>query len=629
MLTVSYIPIKIQGVDILLAKNGDILLRRDGDTHNVSGISQTLFTGIWNLIDGKRNLSEIHASLKTPQPPTIEEVIEIIEKLHGFVLQSASDSIAYEQFTREPDTQEKKLNTREYKKDFDNQHLNLTGNIPSDSCYKKILILGGGTAGYFTALAFQKLRPDIEITLVESSKIPVIGVGEATTPIILSFLHDTLGISPKEFYKSVKPSWKLGINFDWGLAGDHNFFNPFGINNLLESFHFNKSLDHVTLGTTLMMKGKGLIARRDDGSLYSLMNQVGYAYHLENKSLIAYLKGLIKDSNINWLDRTVNDVNVLENGDVGSLITDQDEALTADLFIDCSGFRSVLLKGAVKSEYISYDKSLFTDRAVTGAFSDAGKPDPFTIAQTMKCGWNWNVPVRGDNHRGYVYSSDHCTEDEAMKEMHQANPEIEDFKVIRFKSGRCKDFWKNNVVGIGNAYGFVEPLESTGLHMIIESVKTLIKNLPIEKHNRVIPKILNEKIGSQWDYIKWYLAIHFKYNKKIDSSFWTRCQNETDVSGIQELLDIYAQTGPLTAVEENDPELMRPFLYDRIFGAHGFDYLLMGQHVPFGNQYIVKPEESGYPKKKAHWEKIASEALSNKESLEMLYKQPDLITQLV
>lgn len=625
----SYIPRKKQGVDILLNKKGEVIIRYMNQTQQVSGISQEDFATIWSYVDGKRNIQQLHELLHGNVEINFEDLQEIVNSLIGFVFEDGTVELKDSDLSRTPETSELRITSRSFSKEFDNQHLNIQRDAPSDKVYKNVTIVGGGTAGYFTALAFQKLRPDLQVTLVESSKIPVIGVGEATTPVILSFLHDVLEITPVEFYKEVMPSWKLGIKFDWAAPENYSFFNPFGINNLLEAHHFNKGLDHVTLGTSLMMAGKGLMAKKEDGSLYSLLNQVGYAYHLENRKLIAFLKKRITSSNIVWLDRTIDEVKLAENGDVESLLTDQKELLQADLFVDCTGFKSLLLGGAVKSEYISFDKSLFTDRAITGVFPDGGNPDPFTLAQTMKFGWNWNIPVNGENHRGYVFSSSHCSNDEAIREMHEQNPLIEDFKVVHFKSGRRKEFWKNNVVGIGNAYGFVEPLESTGLHMIVESVKTLINNLPIEKGHTAVQKLLNEKIGKQWDYIKWFLAIHFKYNNKLESSFWEQCQNETDVSGIQDLLDVYREIGPLTAIEENDPEILQTLVHDRIFGTHGFDYMLMGQNLPFGNQYKVKPDESMYPQKLQNWKNITKQALPNQQALQILYNNPQLLEDAV
>ncbi len=625
----SFIPTKKKGVDILLNKTGDVIVRLDGETHKISGLSQLEFTTIWNTIDGKKDVDAICLMVMESLQLTKDFVQGTLEGLTGIVLEPSGDKQTSQAVTDAPDTGEQKLHAEKLSHTFYNQHIRISSDKKGESEYKKIVIVGGGTAGYFAALAFQKLRPDLEITLVESSKIPVIGVGEATTPVILSFLHEILEISPLEFYSEVKPSWKLGIKFDWGAPGDNSFINPFGINNLLESHYYNGSLDHVTLGTSLMMDGKGLIAKNADGSLYSLMNQVGYAYHLENRSLIAYLQKRIKASNITWLDRTIEDVTLAENGDVASILTDRSETLTADLFVDCTGFRSVLLGGAVKSEYISFDKTLFTDRAVTGRFAESENPDPFTLAQSMKHGWNWSIPVNGETHRGYVFCSDHCSDDEAIEEMHSVNPEIEAFKIVRFKSGRHKEFWKNNVVGIGNAYGFVEPLESTGLHMIIESVKTLIHNLPLSKNNTSIKGVINKKIGNQWDYIKWFLGIHFKYNHKIESPFWARCQNECDVSGVQDLIDLYTELGPLTAIEENDPEILLPLVHDKIFGTHGFDYMLIGQHVPYGNQFAINPDKSKYPAKRQKWQEITAQALSNRESLELMYNHPELIKQIV
>lgn len=620
----SFVPKKLPQVGIYL--NGpDTLIRHAGETIKLKPGTQQKFLALWNAVDGQSDTETLFEATKN-YIKSRDDLISLISDLKGIAF---GDGKTPRNIAPSGDTGEVKLEKSSYGREFENIRLNL--DIDPNNQYKEILILGGGTAGYFTALAFRKQRPDLRITLVESSRIPVIGVGEATTPVILPFIHHVLGISPSEFYEKVKPSWKLGIKFDWGKKNRDAFYNPFGINNLLEAYGFNHSLDYATLGTSLMMSGKGLFALNDEGRHQSLLDQVGYAYHLENKHLIAFLKEKLLESGVQWIDRQVMDVNLNEEGEVKSLVTDHNENIEADFFVDCTGFKSILLEKTMGSEFISYEKSLFTDRAITGKFSDQGKPDPYTLAQTMKHGWNWQIPVHGENHRGYVYSSDHCTAEEAQAEMHAQHPEIQEFHAIKFRSGRHKEFWKKNVVAIGNAYGFVEPLESTGLHMIIESVQALIRNMPVSKksENTAIKQFLNEKIGSQWDYIKGFLAIHYKYNEKVDSEFWKRCQHETDVSEVQELLDIYREWGPLTAIEEQDPELLRPFVFDRIFGTHGFDYMLMGQGLPYGNRFKFNKSESDYLAKREHWIKLTRRALSNEKALQFAYTHTDLLNDWV
>ncbi|MBS3913086.1 MAG: tryptophan 7-halogenase [Bacteroidetes bacterium] len=622
------IPDKLTDVDILLPASGEIIIRRNRDVNQINGIAPELFIKIWNNIDGIKSTTEIHAQCAEDLTP--ENLTDFLNTINGICIRFVGEKLETVQLHKSPEAGEKMIPLLA-PEDFDGVCVrNLDAGKDADQIYKKVVVVGGGTAGYFTALALKKKRPELQVTIVESTGIPVIGVGEATTPVILSFLHEVLDIHPMDLYEAVRPSWKLGIKFDWGLPGDYHFFNPFGLNNLLESDYYNNGLDYVTLGTTLMMQGKGLIARKRNGEYYSLMNQVGYAYHLENRNLIQFLRSIILKSDIEWLDRVVKNVKVDENGDVSAIVTDREEELSYDLYIDCSGFKSLLLEGAMKSEFIPFDKTLFTDRAVTGIYNIEGNPNPFTLAQSMHHGWNWNIPVDGENHRGYVHASAFCTVDEAMAEMQKVNPQITDFKVVHFKSGRHREFWKNNVIAIGNSYAFVEPLESTGLHMIIESVKTLLKNLPAEKgNNTAIREAVNQKVAMQWDYIKWFLGIHFKYNKKFDTPYWKHCRNETDVSGVQDLLDLYGQIGPLTIIAENDPEILQSLVHDQVFGAHGFDYMLMGQKVPWGKQFRVVPEKSDYLEKRKKWQEIADEALSHKESLDLFKNHPDLIREII
>ncbi|NNE99297.1 MAG: tryptophan 7-halogenase [Pyrinomonadaceae bacterium] len=492
---------------------------------------------------------------------------------------------------------------------------------------KNIAVIGGGTAGYLTALVLNKILPDIETTVIESSKIPIIGVGEATTPKLLRVLHEVLQIDQHEFHESVSPTWKLGVRFFWGRSPDSVFNNPFGLIEPIEAQTYTGDIDNSSLISQLMCQDKSLVFKNTSSSDPKMLApRRSYAYHIDNAPFVKYLRTQIQKSAIKQLDREIVEVNK-KGDDVEYLRTDKGEKLEFDMFIDCSGFHAILSKDKTNSDFISYRSSLFTDRAITGQLRNDGHIKPYTSAITMDHGWLWNTPLQDEDHLGYVYSSGHCSDDEARDELIRKIPGLNlDDRVIRFSSGRQKSFFQGNAVKIGNSYGFIEPLESTGIHMIcaeiIELVRTLKQGPPTESSIRD----LNESIGSQWDMLRWFMTVHFKYNKKAQTPFWQDCNHHAETSGIQDYIDYFKEYGPITLKKDSD--LYEKMNKDSIFSAFSFDLFMLAQNAAT----VWKYENYGPEEKTSFIEKakvnrvIAEKALPSGEALEAVAEHPDLLT---
>jgi len=490
-------------------------------------------------------------------------------------------------------------------------------------------ILGGGTAGYLTALALKKKYPALKVTLIESSKIPIIGVGEATTPLINHFLFEQLGFDSLDFYKKVQPTWKLGIKFFWGLPGDYYFNYPFGSTDLWSACSLSNNINECSLTSMLMSSDSSFVLELDKASnrYFSLSKDILYAFHLDNKRFVDYLKQKAELAGINYIDRSVVHCEISENGeDIRSVICDDNSTLSFDLYVDCSGFRSILLEGALKSKFVDYKSSLFTDTAIAANVPHDGFVKPYTLAETMKHGWNWSIPMRDEDHRGYVFSSSFCSVDEAAKEMYAGNPRMGDYRVIKFRSGRHEHFWKGNVVGIGNSYGFVEPLESTGIHMILFEIQVLIDNFPSYK-SKAIQKYINAHVNERWDYLRWFLAMHYKFNRKLNTPFWKECQANANISGMEELLALYKENGLLSQNNPRTQELLKRSMHDNLFGFNGVDNLLLGQGI-FPDKM---PRQVDHLQKKkwelnvSKWKELVKLAVPLKRDLEILLQQPNLI----
>lgn len=454
----------------------------------------------------------------------------------------------------------------------------------TEAAYQNIAIIGGGTAGYLTALVMKAAHPDLPVTLIESSKIPVIGVGEATTPDLLDLVFDTLKFSRAEFYREVKPTWKLGIKFFWGLPGDYYFNYPFGTPDARNAFLAEGHINNSSLTSTLMdMDASFVIAASDHNDhqhFSTLSTDLKYAVHIDNVSFIRYLKKKAKDAGIRYVDDLIVDTEKKGNSDdIHAVIGEHGAKYQYDFFVDCTGFNSLLLEKSLGSPFISYSNSLFTDMAVTGKITGVEKPKPYTSAISMNSGWCWNTPMRGEDHLGYVFSSSHCSADEALAEMRKKMPEITNPGLVKFKTGRHREICIGNVFAVGNSFGFVEPLESTGIHMIITAAKTLADNFSRLKNAPVLRTVINRDTAGHWDYLRDFLAIHYKFNKKYDTPFWKDCREHTDTSDVQWMIDLYDEIGPLSQADEYIARAISGSIKDVLFGLVGFDVMMLGQGV--------------------------------------------------
>ena len=436
-----------------------------------------------------------------------------------------------------------------------------------DKVPKRVCILGGGTAGYLTALALLRKMPHLQITLIEARSIPIIGVGEATTPLLPQFLHCDLGLDMVELFREVKPTFKLGIRFLWGGAKGFNY--PFGANQVVPALHFDGNIDNASL-QSMMMRANVLPMTHWDSGPMDVNFGANVAYHLDNRRFVAYLRRKADERGITHLDCRITDVRLNDDGEIAGLCGEDGRQLSADFYVDCSGFRSLLVGKTLHSPFLSFEKSLFTDRALTAKVSRQRPMAPHTRADSMSAGWCWNLPQQGEDHIGYVFSSRFIDPERATQEMRNAYPTMSEPRLIEFRSGRRTHFWKGNAVAMGNAYGFVEPLESTALHMIIRQIGMLLPILagePASSEDKV-----NQRLGGYWDYLCWFLAIHYRFNGKLDTPFWQTCRQEADVSSHAELIELFQAKGPLSAQEL--PSLLGT--HDPLWGPEGVDVILAG-----------------------------------------------------
>ena len=449
---------------------------------------------------------------------------------------------------------------------------------------KSVIVLGGGTAGFLAAIALRTKMPDLPVRLIRSKDIGIIGVGEGTTVAIQSHLFGFLKLDIAEFYREVKPIWKLGIRYLWGPRDSFNFTFA---QNMSASVPLPRHIGYYcdddmscTSVESALIDNKRAFRRAPDGGLPHVDRC--HAYHLENRIFVDYLEKAALRLGVKIIDDKVISVETGERG-VERLRLESGKVESAELFVDCSGFVSELLGKTFKEPFDSYESSLFCDRAIVGGWQrTVGELiEPFTTAETMNAGWSWRIDHEQQINRGYVYSSSFISDREAEEEFRRKNPRVKQTRVVKFKTGRYRRSWVKNVVAIGNSGGFVEPLEATAIAAICEQTRVLASGL----------KSLNQTFGPRfieayctrdaryWDAIRRFLAVHYKFNTRLDTPFWREAREKTDLAGAEPIVEYYQENGP-------DPLFCQTLVdvHDQ-FGLEGYLTMLVGQRVPHRNTH--------------------------------------------
>jgi tryptophan halogenase len=489
---------------------------------------------------------------------------------------------------------------------------------------KRIVVLGGGSAGFLAAITLKTVLPGLPVTLIRSKDIGIIGVGEGTTVSVPNFLHGFLKIDPLEFHRLARPTYKLGIKFLWGPRPYFNYtFSPqFDMRYRMLSrptgyyCRDDGELQNASTNCALMTRDKAFV-RLPDGSP-GIRNDV--AYHIENADFVSLLERYAERANVQVVDDTVADVVRDDNGIV-SLQCKETGAQRADLYVDCSGFYSLLLCKTLGEPFVSFKDSLFCDRAVVGGWRrPEGDPiRPYTTAETMDAGWCWQIEHEHRVNRGYVYSSAFVGDDAAEAEFRRKNPKLDTTRVVKFVSGRYERAWVKNVVAIGNSNGFVEPLESTSLAMICEQCHMLAGSLADcgLDPGPAMAGAFNKRSRQSWDDIRRFLALHYKFNTRLDTPFWRAALADTDLAGAEEFLDYYRENGPSSIWKDL-------LVYGRdVFGFEGYLAMLVGMNVPARRRFVPDEREEGI------WKSIqqvnagqAAEGMTVGEALQVV-RSPD------
>ncbi len=463
---------------------------------------------------------------------------------------------------------------------------------------RRVVVLGGGSAGFLAAITLKMRMPQLVVTVLRSREIGIIGVGEGTTNYVPEHLHGYLGIPIGDFLADARPTWKLGVRFLWGPRD--RFHYPFttqidrsepGLSQRV-GYYCDDDFTFADRTSALMAHGRAF-TRLDGGAPLIERN---LAYHFENERFVGALERQALRAGVAIRDATVERVDQDDTGITG-LVLDSGDTMTGDLYIDCSGFRSTLLGEALGEPFESFASTLFCDRAVVGGWPRTDEPIlPYTTAETMDAGWCWQIEHEHRINRGYVYASAFVTDDEAEREFRACNPKVTATRVVRFTSGRHRRTWVRNVIAMGNASGFVEPLEATALFVICATSQALTASLLDcnARPDALIAAQFNAYATRLWNAIRNFLAVHYRYNTRRDTPFWRSCRAEVDLADAAPIVDYYRAHGPSSLWAHTLIDPLDPFKLD------GYFTLLVGQQVPYQRRWTVPfPERQRWEQTRA------------------------------
>ena len=438
--------------------------------------------------------------------------------------------------------------------------------INSDQAIKSIVIIGGGTAGWMTAAGLCSVLASLklDITLIESEQIGTVGVGEATLPHI-RFFNQKLGIDENELMKATKATYKLGIEFkDWGKIGD-SYIHPFGDYGLpwrkdatppfhhyvtrAENLGHRTNLDDLSLPVVAARQGRFQYPHPD---VDNILSTFGYAYQFDAGLYAKFLRGFCEDRGVTRIEGRVNDVHQdSETGEIRSVTLKNGVVVSADFFVDCSGFRGLLTSQTLKTPYQDWTQYLPCNRAVTAACETTGPTLPYTKATAKTSGWQWRIPLQHRIGNGYVYSSEFISDDDAEASMlaDLEGPPTSDPKRLRFTTGQRQSAWVKNCVAIGLSGGFLEPLESTGIYLIQEAITNFIELFPTTSDYHVERDEYNRILNIEFERVRDFLLLHYVATTRADSPFWRHLTSMELPDSLAHKMDLFKSTGRVVTYE--------------------------------------------------------------------------------
>ncbi|WP_331344940.1 tryptophan halogenase family protein [Cellvibrio sp. UBA7661] len=444
---------------------------------------------------------------------------------------------------------------------------------------QQLVIVGGGTAGWMAAASFSRhlAHKNIRITLIESTVIGTVGVGEATIPSIVAF-NNSIGLDELEFIRATRASFKLGIQFeDWRKQGEQ-FFHPFadyGINfNGVEFQHYfyrhkkNNPQENLHDYSIACQLAKHNHFAQPLENPNNPLADFSYAYHFDATLYAKVLRELALSRGVIHIDEKVASVNLRESdGFIESLLLENGETLHGDLFIDCTGFKGLLIEETLKTGYEDWSQWLLCDSAVAVQCKNTKEPTPYTRVSALDAGWMWQIPLQHRMGNGYVFSSRFLTREKATETLLaniSANP-ITTPKPFSFQAGRRKKIWNKNCFALGLASGFLEPLESTSISLIQTGITHLLTFFPDTSLDQSMIDEVNRRHQHEMERIRDFIILHYKLTQRTDTEFWRYCQAMEIPDSLQHKIELFKSCGHIL---QHEPEAFEKSSWLSIY--HGF-----------------------------------------------------------
>jgi len=439
---------------------------------------------------------------------------------------------------------------------------------------KRYVIAGGGTAGWMAAAMMSKtMGEEIEILLIESDMIGTIGVGEATIPPLLKF-NNILGLNEADFMRETRATFKLGINFEnWKDVND-SYFHSFGHTG---KDHWSAGFQHFWLAG----EKRGIKSSFDDYCLEVVAafankfarlpdHTLNYAYHLDSSRYAKLLRKLAEDNGVTRKEGLIEHVKLdPQSGYISSLVLKSGDVIEGDFFFDCTGFRSMLMGQALHVGYDDWTHYLPCDSAIAVQTKSVIAPPPYTRAIAHDAGWQWRIPLQHRTGNGLVYCSRHLEKDAALDRF-MGNIEgesITDPKFIRFQTGARRKQWEKNCVVLGLAGGFMEPLESTSIHLIQRSIMRFLRMIPSDTIAESDIKEFNDQTFDDMTSIMDFLVMHYCVTERRDSEFWRYCANMDIPDTLKQKIQLFTETGRVFRKNEE------------LFAENSWVQCMMGQGI--------------------------------------------------
>ena len=450
----------------------------------------------------------------------------------------------------------------------------------NDHSHRRIVIVGGGTSGWMTAAALAKFAiPRMAVTLVESDEIGTVGVGEATIPSISQFNH-SLGIEEAEFLAATGGTYKLGIAFEGWTSPDDAYVHAFGlVGSALGVVPFHnywlrgralgiaKPLGHYILHTIAIAGNRFAHVERPPGSPAPPMP---YAYHFDAGLYAKFLRGFAEQRGVVRQEGKIVAVERDQaNGDVAAVLLANGSRIEGDLFVDCSGFRGLLIEQELEAGFEAWSQWLPCDRAIAVPCTRVDPLIPMTRSIARKAGWQWRIPLQHRTGNGTIFSSAYMSEDEAQANLVASldgTPTAEP-RTIRFTPGRRRKCWVRNVVAIGLSSGFIEPLESTSIHLVQTGINRLLELLPAGEISDATRDDYNERAALEMERIRDFIVLHYHANQRVGEPFWDALRTMELPPALRHKLDLFRSSGRIHAS------------FDELFDPRAWIQVMLGQDV--------------------------------------------------